>query len=266
MRKSKEEMLESVLSRLSASTGITETSPGSIARMFAEVLVEEFDPFYDELDLAISMSFVSSSRGAYLDLIGELLNCVRDVDETDDNYRARITNQVSIQQNANIIAIRLKALQIEGVADVQLKRFTRGTGSFTCYVFPQVYPITSDLLIRVENALNESAAYGMNVEVKTSDYSPVDISINLIFHSKTTSLERIHVRNQVSTNVTSYLKELNMGSPLIINELIQRVMETSPQILDMEIKQILVSDKERFIKNLEPSLEEQYYLRKIDVA
>lgn len=266
MRKTSDEMLESVLTKLRTSAGITETSPGSIARMFAEVLIEEYAPFYDELDLVTSMGFVSTSTGAYLDLIGELLNCTRNVDETDDNYRARIVNQVSVQQSANLTSIRLKALLIDGVADVQFKRFTRGTGSFTAYIIPQVYPITTDLLMQVEDALNEAAAYGMNVEVKTSEYSPVDLTINLILSAKSTSLERQYIRNRVSANVSAYMNQLNMGSPIIINELIQRVMETSDQILDMEIKQIVVGEKEYFVKNIVPSSEQRYFLRTINVA
>lgn len=259
-------MLESVLERLRAQGGITETSPGSIARMFAEVMIEEFDPLYDEIDLMVAMSFVSTARNTYLDLIGELLNCPRQNLESDDDYRARIINQVSVLQSANLIALRLKTLQIEGVADVQFKRYTHGTGSFTCYVIPQEYPITNDLLIRVEDVVNEVAGYGMGIEVKVSDHSPVDIDLRLIFRSNSTSLERQHIRNKVINNVTSYMKELNTGSPIIINEIIQRVMETSEQILDMEIKRIVVNEKEYFIKNIEPSIEEQYFLRKISVA
>ncbi|MFE4029155.1 baseplate J/gp47 family protein [Priestia sp. YIM B13551] len=266
MRKSRDEMLESVLTRLRTQAGITETSPGAIARMFAEIMIEEFSPFYDELDLVTAMSFVSTTSGTYLDLVGELVNCTRLEDENDDNYRARISNQVSVQQSANLIALRLKALQLDGVADVQFKRFTRGTGSFTCYVIPQVYPITTDLLIQVEDVLNETAGYGMNVEVKVSEYSPVDITLNLIFNSKSTTLERDYTRNRVVQNVTSYMKGLNMGSPIIINEIIQRVMETSDQILDMEIKELVVAEKQYFIKNVEHSLEERYFLRTINVA
>ncbi|MEC2836258.1 hypothetical protein P9Z37_29100, partial [Bacillus thuringiensis] len=73
-------------------------------------------------------------------------------------------------------------------------------------------------------------------------------------------------RNKVVQNVGAYMKQLNMGSPIIINEIIQRVMETSEQILDMEFKKLVVGEKEYFIKNVEPSLEERYFLRKINVA
>ncbi|UOE58072.1 baseplate J/gp47 family protein [Cytobacillus oceanisediminis] len=266
MKKTFEEMLEDVLTRLRAQGGITETSPGSVARTFAEVILEEFSPFYDELDLAKAMGFVSTAQGAYLDLVAELINCVRLPEESDMDYRARIVNWVSVQQNANLTSLRIQVLQIDGVADVQFKRFTRGTGSFTCYVIPQVYPIENDLLTRVEAIVDEAAAYGMAAEIKTSEYKPVDINLNLIFTSKTTSLEREYIRNRVITNVGAYMKELNMGTSIIINEIVQRVMETSDQILDMEIKELTIADKQYFIKNVVPSKEERFFLRKISVV
>lgn len=266
MRKPKSEMLEDILFRLRTEGGITATTPGSIARLFAEVIVEEFDPLYDELDLMMSMAFVSSATNSYLDLIGELLNCPRNEDESDDDYRARIINQVSVIQTANLTSLRLKALQVSGVADVQFKRYTHGAGSFTCYIIPEVYPVPNDLLLRVEEALHEVVAYGMAYEVKISDYIPVDMDIQLIFRSNSTTLERQHIRNQVSGRVTSYIGELKMGDTIVINEIIQRVMEASEQVLDMKINRILVNEKEYYIKNIEPSAEEQYYLRKISVT
>lgn len=266
MRKTREEMLEDVLARLRTQGGITETSPGSIARMFAEVIIDEFQPFYEELDLATTMSFVSTSQGAYLDLIGEIVGCTRGEGESDSNYRARIVNQVNVLQSANLLALRFKALGVQGVADVQFKRFTKGAGSFTCYVIPEVYPMKNELLVQIEDALNETAAYGMTVEVKTSSFLPVDITMNLIFSSRTTSLERQFIRSKVAQNVEAYMKDLNRGVPIIINEIVQRVMETSDQILDMEIKELSVSEKQMFIKNIIPSLEEQYFLRKINVT
>lgn len=266
MMKSTQEMLEDVLVRLRSEGGITETSAGSIARMFAEVLIEEFGPFYGELDLAKSMAYVSSSQGAYLEMIGELLNCPREYLESDENYRARITNQVTVQQNANLTAIRLKALLTQGVADVQFKRYTHGTGSFTCYVTPEIFPIQNNLLARVEQVLEDTAAYGMAFDVKTSEYTPVDVTINLIMNTKSTSLERQHVRSQVQENITAYMNGLAMGETVIVNEIVQRVMETSSSILDLEFKQLMVGEKEYFIKNIEPSLEERFFLRKLTVV
>lgn len=266
MRKSKQEMLEDVLYRLRTSGGITESNPGSVARMFSEVIIEELDPIYEEIDLASSMSFVSTSRGEYLDMLGELLGCERDKDESDDNYRARISSQVTVTQGSNLTAIRLKVLQIEGVADLQLKRFTKGTGSFSCFIIPQVFPIEDDILARVEREIEKHIAYGISFEVKVSEHVPVDLNIRLIFHSKTTEVERDHLRHNATTNVESYMSDMGMGSKIIINEIIERVMNTSAQIIDMEIKEIKINDKEYFVKNIEPTKEEQYYLRKINMV
>lgn len=267
MRKTQQEMLESVLNALRSRDGITETSPGSVARTFAEVIIEEFYPFYEELDLMTTMSFVSSATGSYLDLIGELLNCTRnDSEETDGDYRARIINQVSVLQNANLIALRIKALQVSGVADVQFKRFTSGTGSFTCYVTPQKFPIDKYVLHQVETALEDTAAYGIDVTVKVIEETPIDLYINVIYHSKTTSLEKTHIRNQITDKITAYMSSLENGASIIMSEISKLIMETSNRILDMEIREIYVKDKSYFIKNIEASIHEKYYLRKLSVA
>lgn len=266
MRKTQQEMLDSILSTLRSRDGITETSPGSVARTFSEVITEEFYPFYEELDLMATMSFVSSATGKYLDLIGELLNCKRNDNEGDSDYRARIINQVSVLQNANLIALRIKALQVEGVADVQFKRFTSGTGSFTCYVTPQKFPIDKDVLHKVETVLGDTAAYGIDVAVKVIEETPIDMYVNVIFHSKTTPIEKTHIQNQISDKLTIYMKSLENGAPIIINEISKLIMETSNRILDMEIREIHVNDKNYFVKNIEASINEKYYLRKVSIA
>lgn len=266
MRKTQQEMLESVLNALRSRDGITETSPGSVARTFSEVIVEQFYPFYEELDLVTTMSFVSTATGAYLELIGELLNCKRNEGENDVDYRARIINQVSVLQNANLIALRIKALQVEGIADVQFKRFTSGTGSFTCYVTPQEFPIDKYVLHQVETVLEETAAYGIDVTVKVIEETPIDLYINLIFHSKTTSIEKTHIQNRISDKITAYMSTLEKGAPIVINELSKLIMETSSRILDMEIREIYVGDKSYFIKNIEAPINQKYYLRKLSIA
>lgn len=266
MRKTQQEMLDTVLDTLRSRDGITETSPGSVARTFAEVIIEEFHPFYEELDLMVSMSFVSSATGSYLDLIGELLNCKRLEEEEDEEYRARIINQVSVLQTANLTALRIKALQVQGVADVQFRRFTSGTGSFTCYVTPQEFPIDKFVLHEVETVLSDTAGYGIDVTVKVIEETPIDLYINVIFHSKTTPIEKTHIQNQISDKISAYMNSLAKGAPIVINEISRLVMETNSLILDMEIREIYIKDKSYFIKNIEASINEKYYLRKLSVA
>lgn len=266
MRKSQEEMLEDVISRLHTDGGVTETSPGSVARMFAEVIIEELGPIYSEIDFVLSMSFVSSSEGVYLDLIGELLGCKRNEMESDEDYRARIVNQVTVVQSANLTSIRIKALQVEGVADVYFKNHSKGAGSFSCYIVPQVFPVEDDLLLRVREELEEVIGYGISMEVQLSEYIPVDLDLSVIFNSQSLEVERDHIRHSIEASIGEYFESLGFGSPIIINEIIERSMSASEKIIDVEIKSLRVNSKEYFIKNVEPDKKDRYYARQINIA
>lgn len=266
MRKTKSEMLENVLTSLVAKKAVTDTSPGSVARMFAETLIEEFYQFYEQLDAMMLMSFVSTARGTYLDLIGQLLACTRNTGETDEDYRYRVVNQVYVVQGANLTSLRIKILQVSGVADVQFKRFTNGAGSFTCYVIPESYPISNDLINKVQAEVDTTAAYGIYGEVKVSTVIPVDMDMNLIFTNQTTNAERQTVRQQVAAAIQKYVKGLQMGEAIIINEIIQQSMDISSKILDMQIVSLTVNEVNQYVKNIYPKTQEQYFLRRISVT
>ena len=266
MRKTKQEVLDNILAQLTSRKGITETSAGSVARTFAEIITEEFYGFYEELDAMMLMSYVSTARDSYLDLIGALLNCTRNSGEADNDYRYRITNQVYVVQGGNLTALRIKILQVSGIADVRFKRFTNGAGSFTCYIIPEVFPIAADLINKVQAVVDEVASYGIYGEVKTSTAIPIDMNIQLIFATQTTNAERQTIRQQVVAAVEKYIKSLSMGEGIIINEVIQRTMEISSKITDMQIYNLVVKDVSQYVKNVYPKAEEQYFLRRISVT
>src|SRR5690242_17062646 len=90
----KDQIFTRVLQRLKDETEIVEDDPGSLARAICDIFSEEFAMFYDQLDLTTTMGLVGSSTGPLLDLVAELVNCVRLTGESDDNYKARIVNQV----------------------------------------------------------------------------------------------------------------------------------------------------------------------------
>lgn len=265
MRKSKLEMLDTILQAMIDRQGITETAPGSVARTFVEILVEEFYPFYEELDAITINTYISTATGTYLDLIGELLNCARLQGESDTDYRARIVNQIFVVAGATETALRIKLLTIEGIADVEFVRFTHGAGSFTCYVTPSVYPLQKTILFEAQKMVEAVEAQGVYGEVKTATATPVDVSVSLIFNSSTTNPERQTIRQNVAASVERYINNLGMGGTLIINELIEQIMGTSPKILDLQIANIAVSNVNQYIRNLYPKTEEQYFLNKINV-
>lgn len=266
MKKSREEILNDLDYRVRTLTDITNTDPGSVARTFLEVLTEEFYEFYTELDLAVTMGFVSTAAGRYLDLIGALLDCERELDETDENYRSRIVNQVYVVAGANLTAIRLKALSVEGVNDVIFKEYSHGTGSFSCYVITDDVQTSNSVLSAVQSAIDDTKAYGIYAEVKSPVLIPVELMVRLVFSSDAGTAEKTTIRQSVMNAVRTYIDNLGMGETIIINEIIQVIMDVSTKIRDLDIYGMTVNGISQYVANTSCKWEERFILDVLDIT
>jgi uncharacterized phage protein gp47/JayE len=76
-KKSYSEIVQQSLNNLLANTDITNTSIGGITRSLIEIISKTISEYYDVLDVNMAMSFLSTSEGYYLDLIGSLFNMPR---------------------------------------------------------------------------------------------------------------------------------------------------------------------------------------------
>lgn len=75
--KTKEEIIARIINALEQNAGISATSPGSIARAFADAFGTEMFFLHESFKEAVSQTSVSTAYGRSLDLIGELYNVVR---------------------------------------------------------------------------------------------------------------------------------------------------------------------------------------------
>lgn len=75
--KTKEEIIVRILNALEQNANITATSPGSIARAFADAFGTEMFYLYESFKEAISQTSLSTASGRGLDLIGEMYNVKR---------------------------------------------------------------------------------------------------------------------------------------------------------------------------------------------
>lgn len=266
MKKSKEEILSDLESRLISQTNITNTDPGSVAKTFLEVLSEEFYDFYNELELSVTMNFVSTAFGRYLDMIGLLLNCKRNIDETDENYRSRITNQVYVIAGGNLTAIRLKVLTIPGVRDVIFKEYTHGAGSFTCYVIGTDIETSRSVLNAAQAAVDEAKSYGIYGEVKIPVLIPVKLMVRLVFSSDTGIAEKDTIRQGVAQGIRRYIDGLQLGETLVINEIVQQVMDVSTKMKDVDIYGLYIDGINRYISNATVRWDEKFALDTLDIT
>lgn len=66
------DILRAALQKLQKETPVTSIGPGSVARVLAEIVIDEIGDFYGVLDYNTSMGLLSTASGRALDMIGEL--------------------------------------------------------------------------------------------------------------------------------------------------------------------------------------------------
>jgi uncharacterized phage protein gp47/JayE len=92
--KTKSEILDQIINSLEKNAGITATSPGSIARAFAEAVSDQIGDLYTILKYNVDQTMISTASGRNLDLIGELYSVPRKL----------VSQQISEDRNiANVI-------------------------------------------------------------------------------------------------------------------------------------------------------------------
>jgi uncharacterized phage protein gp47/JayE len=173
----------------------------------------------------------------YTDSANDTLNVINDAEiikgedgETDTNYRFRISQQTTAAEAANQTAIRLAVLTTTGVADVVMIPFFQGIGTFDI-LLKSVTPVLPDGLVSAVNeSVSKVVAHGISYRVRGPVETGFSVVGTLTLKKKLSSQEEINILNAATTNVSDYVNSLDIAEDLIINEMIERVMATSPEI------------------------------------
>lgn len=134
--KTLQQLASQSLEELSTNTNITRLGPGGKARALLDSVNKRVQEAYDTFDINLARAFLSSAPGQYLDLIGDLLACPREV-----SYAASVSDDMQIQK---FYVSSGTFGNINGGSDIEL---TRGTivssGADSTGV---LFRLTSDLL------------------------------------------------------------------------------------------------------------------------
>lgn len=266
MKKSRDQIVEDILKRLEEGTEIVSTEPGSIVRTFSEVLSEEFSQFYSEVDLVSTMSFVTTAKGQFLDLLGVMLNCYRNVGEDDETFRYRITNYVYVLAGANQISIRLKLLEIPEVRDVIMEEFTKGTGSFTVYIITDAMETSEDIIAAAQEVVEEHKGYGIKGEVKTPILISLKLVVRLILEESVSLAESTSIKESVRLALKNYADNIEIGGAFIITEAISVINDVSDSIIDMNVNEMYVNNQFQFVRNLSATKGERIFLEQVNIV
>lgn len=217
------------------------TTPGAIAKLFADIINKNISGFYEALSLNHVQAFVTTATGDFLVAIGTLLNCSKVIGETDDDYRKRITHQCLSLAMANETSIRLAVLSVRGVEDVVLRRYSHGPGSFT--VVPIVNTSNPTVMADIEAILSDVASYGEKITIKLPMAKLVKVVISLIYSVSTTDVGKQNIAVKVREKIITYLNSLKTEQTLIINELTQRIMEVDDNIINYSCNDFKINNQ-----------------------
>jgi len=257
-------------------TGSKVASGTTVSSSDGNVVFEVSEDVYpDDVQVEVFVPVISQSTGASQNVGKGVLNAhnlgiggvsVTNVQaistgqdtESDDNYRFRISRTLAQAAGATEDSIRLAALSFPGIADVQLRPFSDGVGTFEVIVTPVGNRLPSATLRGVEAVVRRIAAFGSRVRVKTPVELPVQLTIQLEFRKEARTTDKSRIKEQVRRAILNYLGEISVGGTLVLGGLTQRVMDVSDTIFDMKVLLFRFRSENHVLRNVQAEPDELF--------
>ena len=150
--------------------------------------------------------------------------------ESDEDFRYRISKQVTASERANETAIRLAALSVPGVADVETIAHVRGLGTYGAYIKSLDARVSDDLVESVQQAVDLVQSYGNRGFALKPREIGVEMELTLTMREDMTTRDRTDISRAVVGVVYDYANNLDIGEDFIVNEVVQRVMQVDDRI------------------------------------
>lgn len=233
-------------------------TPGSICRLFTEIITEEFANFYISLDENILNCFISTSKGSYLDNIGLLVNCTRLEDEDDNSYKFRITNQINILASSNELSIKMATLSVDGISDVFIKKYSMGAGSFSIILLDD--NLSETKINEVYTKVSEVVACGVKFEIIPVEKILIKMTLSISFVNNIDSLKKRDIKTLVKQKIKDYISDLKIGEIFVVNKLTEVIMSCSEYILSFNCENMFINNEEVNFINHEANWYSKFYV------
>ena len=162
--------------------------------------------------------------------------------ESDRDYRYRIVNKPLSSANANETAIRLAALSVPGVADVLVKKFSRGVGTIDVFVLGVDPVVNNGVLGAVREVVEKVAAAGIRVSVSRPVLRSLQLTISPTWSPLTTDATKNSLREQVKQLVVADINSIEIGGSFIVNAVIRDILGLSSSIIDAAVTNMIVGE------------------------
>lgn len=178
--------------------------------------------------------------------------------ESNENLRYRMSNAPLLLATSSVNAIKSAITVVPGVSDLMVVPYDQGVGSVGIRIIPTSNVLTEDLADQVAMLASSVRAAGDYLHVVGPEYCKVQISVQLVFVEGVSEGVKKDLITPVENSILKYLSELRMGQAFILNEMIQRVMDVSENILDMEVRCYNFRGRPQALRNFIPYEDEVY--------
>ena len=187
--------------------------------------------------------------------------------EDDESYRYRIHLKLQSHSGVNEAALRYELLQLPGIQDVV---FSPYAGGFYVYLYGISPVVPPSLLSLADQRINDRAAFPITGTALSPDLVGISLATTVILAAGVSSAEADIVIATARNAAETYINNLGIGAPLVINEIADRIRNADSRIADVgrpndQIPEIFIwrsrSDGSRYsrylVANYTPSLGER---------
>ena len=176
--------------------------------------------------------------------------------ETDDQFRARISDALLTGVTANTASLLEAVNIIPGVSETRIEPFANGPGTVRITAIPVANAASPDLIFQAAANLELVRGAGTKIDVRGPRFVPVEIVVLLTFTQQVPEGDKPGIRTAAVQAILGYLNVLRVGQPFIVNEMIQRIMDVHEGILDLEVRCFAFNRRPQILANFQPASDE----------
>lgn len=173
--------------------------------------------------------------------------------ETDERFKYRVTNFITDSTNRNLNFLRLSALEVPGVMDVEVISSYYGIGTVGVVVFSNGRESNRDLVSLTEARLVELSYPGQNVIVSEGIDVFLDLDVRFYYKENPTEIELNETISRVKRTIMQLIKEAEFSRYVSFEDL--------STLIKSEIK---FDNLITFGTNEKNNIFENVYIRKTD--
>lgn len=221
-----------------AGTRLEGAARGDAVRLLLAAVLAQVEQYYKDLEAVYQQGFVSTATGDSLDLIGDLVNCVRRPEEPDDEYRYRIANQLLSLATANQTALYVALMGIAGVKDVLFQEYAAGAGSGAVYLVVDDLAEWPRIQQQARQVVEENKGFGCRVEILTPLLLPIGLKLALLFKSDVSELDREYYRTAARNVVVTYLNSRRPGEAVLLQQIANAIRGLTDLIVEVRFLEL----------------------------